>query len=751
MQSHDRRIVQWLDDIENGRIRLPVFQRGLVWKARDAELLFESILNDMPAGAALILKVNALDELFASQAIESAPDLEKNVIEHLLDGQQRLTIIYQCLNNRFKGRKFFLQIPELNIKIDPKDIQLSVRSVPNGPTAKAKNWIDKPQSEFEKNLIPLNLFKSGFEIAQEFETWISKSLDPKDTKNLPKIMWLSNLRTFIGTVISDFNIPTLSLNADTDVSTALDVFIRMNTSGVQLREYDIVLAQLYHRTGENLDLKLDELQDHYPESYDYFDLKKAVLPSIALLGKAKDTQLGVLKRAPFAPAKSTYLQKDFSELFKNNWSLFETGISPTISLLKEVNIFDKASLPTEVVIPVLIATFGRYGSTGDQGGKIRTVLTAYLWRSFLSQRYDRSTQSKVLQDFRRICSYLDSNSSRLIRIFEGSDWNLPSEMDIAEAKWPRSTNRLSKGILAVINAAGAKDFSSGRPLANDNIFERELHHIFPKKFLEDNKQGDSNLVINCAFIEKKTNRIIGRKSPSKYFQNREDFSDDLSDINERFNSHLIPIHELISDNYSDFKSERSKIIHKKIIEFCYAEIESTQEEPPEYLGTEIDLINTGENELVEFKSSVYWDYKKNQVNKSLSKTILKTIAGFSNSRGGTLFIGVDDNQNIIGIKKDKEGFNVDNADKYALKVQNIFISEFGEEKTSEIVISIRFVEYQEKEICVIRVARSISGAYVIDIDKNGTKGEKFYIRSSNMTIPLKPSEEQKYRKRMGMR
>ena len=750
MQSHDRRIIQWLDEIENGRIRLPVFQRGFVWASRHAELLFESILRDMPAGAALILKVNAQQEIFSSQALQTAPDLKENVLEHLLDGQQRLTVIYQCLNNNFNGRKFFLEIPELNVKIDPKDIELSVKSFPNGPNARAKQWLDDPQKEFEKNLIPLNLFKVGFGISQEFDSWVSESLDPKDTKNLPIIMWLSNLRNVIGTIISDFNIPILSLNANTDIGTALDVFIRMNTTGSPLQEYDIVLAQLFNRTGEDLDQKLEELKDIYPESCDYIDLKKAVLPSISLLGKINKNKSGVSKRTSYAPAKSTYLQKDFSELFKSNWPLFDAGISPTISLLREIKIFSAASIPTEVVIPVSIAIFGKYGSTGDKAGKIRTVLKAYFWRSFLSQRYDRSTQSKVFQDFRRICSYLDASNKPLTEIFEGPDWSLLSEKDVAAVKWPRSTNRLSKGILAVINSAGAKDFASGRPLTDGNIFERELHHIFPKKFLDDNKLGDPNLIINCAFIEKKTNRIIGRKSPSEYFKNREDFSDDLSEINERFGSHLIPVPELLSNNYSDFKLSRANMIWRKIMELCQGDIESYKDESPEYLGTEIDLIYSGENELVEFKSSARWDYKKNQINKDLTKPLLKTIAGFSNTRGGTLFIGVDDDQNIVGINADKKAFNVDDTDKYELKIQNIFISEFGAEKTSEIISSIRFVKRHDKEICVIRVARSPSGTYVNDTDKSGTKVEKFYIRSSNQTIPLKPSEEHNYRKRMGL-
>ena len=750
MQSHDRRIKQWLDDIENGRIRLPVFQRSMVWSARQAELLFESILRDMPAGAALILKVNAQDEMFASQPIESAPDIKDNVIEHLLDGQQRLTTIYQCLNNNFTGRKFFLEIPEINVKIDPKELQLSIRSFPNGRRARAKQWLDDPKQEFEKNLIPLNLFKDGFTVRQEFDSWISNSLvQNPDTHS--KITWLSNLREFVGSIIADFNIPTLILNADTEIGTALDVFIRMNTSGTSLKEYDIVLAQLFHRTGEDLNQKLEELQDKYPETRDYLDLKAIVLPSIALLGKTEKTEEGEPKNIPHSPAKATYLREDFSELFKDNWASFDASIRPTISLLKELKIFQEVRIPTKIVIPVSIAVFGIYGATGDQAGRVRNVLKAYLWRSFLSPRYDRNTGSKMFQDFRRIRSHLNTNSDQITEIFEAPDWSLPIAQDIADVKWPTSTNRLAKGILAVINQAGAKDFASGRPLEDGNVLERELHHIFPKRYLSQNGLGDANLIVNCAFIEKKTNRIISSQPPAEYYEKREEYFEDAGEVNARFESHLIPVPELISNAYDEFKLKRAHLIKEEMTKLCLGYTEEDTSEANAYNGTEIELIYTGENERVEFKSSVRWDYKKAEVNKALGNSILKTIAGFANTRGGMLFIGVDDNQSIVGLEADLKAFRVQNSDKYELKLHNFLVSEFGVEKTSEIISSIKFITHLEKQICIVRVARSKFGTYVNELDKNGNKAEKFYIRSTNQTIPLSPSEENNYRKRMGLR
>ena len=60
----------------------------------------------------------------------------------------------------------------------------------------------------------------------------------------------------------------------------------------------------------------------------------------------------------------------------------------------------------------------------------------------------------------------------------------------------------------------------------------------------------------------------------------------------------------------------------------------------------IELIKEGENGGVEFKTTMRYDMRENKVNKKLEEVILKTIAAFSNAEGGTLVMGVDDDQNI---------------------------------------------------------------------------------------------------------
>ncbi|MEM7009198.1 MAG: ATP-binding protein, partial [Thermodesulfobacteriota bacterium] len=62
------------------------------------------------------------------------------------------------------------------------------------------------------------------------------------------------------------------------------------------------------------------------------------------------------------------------------------------------------------------------------------------------------------------------------------------------------------------------------------------------------------------------------------------------------------------------------------------------------------LISHGESATAEFKSTFKWDLKESKPNKALEDVVLKTLAGFMNSQGGTLIIGVADDGQIVGLE-----------------------------------------------------------------------------------------------------
>src|SRR5438552_260513 len=101
MEARDRRLSEWFNVIGTGRLRLPRFQRGEEWTQDEVQSLLSSVLRDLPAGAALVLEVGD-QEPFISRGIVGAPEPTERAVEHLLDGQQRLTALWRSLNDTYE-------------------------------------------------------------------------------------------------------------------------------------------------------------------------------------------------------------------------------------------------------------------------------------------------------------------------------------------------------------------------------------------------------------------------------------------------------------------------------------------------------------------------------------------------------------------------------------------------------------------------------------------------------------------------
>ena len=83
--------------------------------------------------------------------------------------------------------------------------------------------------------------------------------------------------------------------------------------------------------------------------------------------------------------------------------------------------------------------------------------------------------------------------------------------------------------------------------------------------------------------------------------------------------------------------------------------DKTKENPQNVEGIKVDvdeLIRDGENERIEFKSSLCWDVEKKNKNKVIEAAIAKSVAALMNTEGGGyLLIGVKDDKTILGLGK----------------------------------------------------------------------------------------------------
>jgi hypothetical protein len=153
-------------------------------------------------------------------------------------------------------------------------------------------------------------------------------------------------------------------------------------------------------------------------------------------------------------------------------------------------------------------------------------------------------------------------------------------------------------------------------------------------------------------------------------------------------------------------------------------------------------IREGEGEALKFKSTLRWDLEENAVNKSLEGNVVKAVAAFGNSQGGSLLVGVSDDGQICGLENDYRSMQ-GNRDKFERYVRQLIIGQFGEVFASR-KLQIVFHASNASDVCQVLVHPATEPLIVRSTDKNGQPIEKFYIRSGNASRELPVSAMHAY-------
>ena len=169
--------------------------------------------------------------------------------------------------------------------------------------------------------------------------------------------------------------------------------------------------------------------------------------------------------------------------------------------------------------------------------------------------------------------------------------------------------------------------------------------------------------------------------------------------------------ECMLNSFGDIEDEDHSVIYKDLRGDAQISLNFIQSNQPSFISE----IDKGENEHTEFKSTLRVCLKENQNKGYITDACMKTIAGFMNSEGGTLFIGVGDEGNIIGIEADK----FQNQDKFLLFLKDKIGNEIGKEYSPYWKTQIH--KYEGKTICEVIIKKSEKPAYL------GKSGD-FFIR-----------------------
>jgi membrane protein YdbS with pleckstrin-like domain len=150
-----------------------------------------------------------------------------------------------------------------------------------------------------------------------------------------------------------------------------------------------------------------------------------------------------------------------------------------------------------------------------------------------------------------------------------------------------------------------------------------------------------------------------------------------------------------------------------------------------------ELLAEGEGQYVEFKSSILWDYRQQQMNKNLSAPIIKSVAAFMNTAGGTLLIGINDEGEVLGLDADFQVMKKPNPDGFELMFNNAFNQMVGIEFRPFVKLS--FPEIEGNVICIATVQPANRPVYFRQKGR-----EEFYIRAGNASQPLPVSKAATY-------
>jgi hypothetical protein len=619
----------------NGKLQLPDFQRSWVWGEDRILSLIASISRAFPIGALMTLASRLGEaEVFARRPIEGAPSNAKNSAPEqlLLDGQQRMTSLYQACMRRvvvatitpkrkLVKRWFYIDIQKA---LQPDaDRDEAIIAVPED--RRIKTNFDKdvlldlstPDAEYEKLYFPLNRVFDWDTWQDSFgDYWIAKGdAGKRQVFRQFKEKVLQNFKTY--------QVPVIALDRDTSHEAVCLVFEKVNTGGKSLDAFELLTAMYAARghklrddwlgTGDN-----PGMQTRLASFGNAAGQKVGVLAKVASTDVLQAIALLHTKKVRLDKAASGEKETELPAVRATRQSLLDLPLEAYLEyrdrveesykvaakFLRQQNIHRVIDLPYQTQLVPLAAILAEISDKIQHAGNMAKI-AQWFWCGVFGELYGSSGESRYAKDILEVPVWLDGG---------------PEPATIRDGVFRANRlltmrTRLSaayKGIHALLMREGAKDFRSGQHYDQTIFFDEgvDIHHIFPEAWCKAQKIDVKvyDTVINKTPLSYRTNRIIGGVAPSKYLQKLEEGKGSKGHIEEPpitravldsyVASHCIPVDHLRADDFESFMNERRKALLKLIASVTghkineEAEILEEGEEPSEEIARDSDLMVT---------------------------------------------------------------------------------------------------------------------------------------------------------------
>jgi hypothetical protein len=569
--------------ISKHEIALPNFQRPWVWEPHMVYDLLVSVAYRYPAGSLLTMPVQTAS--FALRAFEGAGDnLKKEEVNlMILDGQQRLTSLFQALRKQdgvtVKKRTFYFYLNVSVLLSDPDgsidagdpyfaDALFYVAQEKGGRRFRYDGLqplyeLTTPEQELAAGALPL---RNIFDIAY-ITKWRDKYLLPLANDNLTQYRQLSNSWENLVDPwldrIRNYPFPVIELRADMPLGAICHIFEKVNSTGVPLDVFDLVTAILWAQ-GYHLNEEWAKTREKLKSDFPMQPLSgTAFLQGLSLLASYQRKHAHPTDRIAVGCRKQDLMALK-AVTVSEWWDVLVEGYREAARFMSDNGILAERILPYSTMIVPLATIFAHLKRF--KGDTIASAawpkIEQWYWCSVFSQRYSSQVEYASASDYEQLVAWVEGGDPPdAVRTFGFRSDYLQEVTSIR--------NAIYKGILCLLARNGARDFGGGGKLSTNLFYDttQDHHHIFPtnalKQFGIDDKRGDS--VINKTLISASVNRSIGGRKPSQYVGQWREKLDKFDTI---LSSHAIDPEALASDNWNAFLTTRREMLRQLIEGVC---------------------------------------------------------------------------------------------------------------------------------------------------------------------------------------
>lgn len=560
-----------LNEIVEGKLQLPDFQRGWVWDDEHIRSLLVSIARSFPIGAVMLLETGG-EAKFQERPIEGVTTANGAKPDRLiLDGQQRLTSLTQVLklttpvttkdaNKREIMRYYYFDIAKT--LSGPATLEEAIVPVPDDRVIR-RNFardivldLSTPEKEYESFHFPCNQIMNS-------DAW-EEGLNAKFPERFGQYM---QFRKMILNEFRAYLVPVIELKKGTSKEAVCLVFEKVNTGGVQLSVFELVTATY---AADNFNLRRNWYGEGQEKGRHAKLAVKPLLKDIAatdfLQGisllytyerQQQDLKDGKTGKSvtPVSAKREHILSMPLSAYQK--WAdKLMTGFFESELFLKQMGFRDPKFLPYRAQLVPLASLLTLIGERWLEP-QVQDKLARWFWCGVFGELYGSASETRIALDLQDLIKWVNSDAPTPTTVVDAGFQS--SRLDTMRSR----TSAAYRGLYALLQNQGARDFYWKARMVDIDRAEKgiDIHHIFPKKWCQDRDIAPRvfNSIVNKTAISLRANRKIGGRSPSDYLE-RIQKSKSVLLIDEKMDdilrTHCIDPKFLRSDDFQGFFDTR---------------------------------------------------------------------------------------------------------------------------------------------------------------------------------------------------